>query len=120
MAHLPCVHTIELNKHLDEQDRKEALAEYRDSIRQDLETEQKQRLDVIYRADADIFESICDEYGVEFKGWLIEHIEDDGVFEYFCKRFNSHSDKALSQLVMAFNLEHEIDQIIENKKESEQ
>jgi hypothetical protein len=117
MAHLPCVHTIELNKYLDEQDRDIAEAEYRDSKRQDLETEYKQKLDVVYRSDADIFESMCSEFGVEFKDWLYAHYNGDGVYEYFCKRFNNYADKALSQLVSDFDFESEIDEVIENEKE---
>ena len=108
---------MQLNKHLDEQDRDIAEAEYRDSKRQDLETEYKQKLDFILRMEPENFEPMCSEYGVDFTDWLIAHIEDDGVKEYFILRLPSYADKALSQLVSDFDFESEIDAIIENEKE---
>ena len=58
-TNLPCVNTIELNKYLAQQDRDIAEAEYRDSKRQDLETEYKQKLDFILRMEPENFEPMA-------------------------------------------------------------
>lgn len=74
-------------------------------------------LEIQVRMDFSVVELMCEEHGVEFKEWLLNHIEDDGVYEYFIKRLNSYSDEALKTLVDDFDFELDIDRIMNQEAE---
>ena len=125
MAHLPCVHTIELNRYLDEQDRQEALAEYRCKLESELQEETVKELGKLLEAgQMQEVKDMCEEYCQDFDTICALLMKDDQ--ELFCnvlllRKFTEGDIEALAKMAIHyFDFDSQVDEVIEKEKELEE
>ena len=122
MANFPCVHTIELNKYLAQQEREDLEAERRWEIEGELEEQAgKQMTEYLQVNEMDAVKELCEEYGQDFD--IICSLLMKNEAELFVNVFVLHSCtdgdiETLSKMAVGyFDYESKIDEAIENEKE---
>ena len=89
---------------------------HRLNIRNEMILELDSEIADVWLEDKWSFQFYCSERGTDFFDFLVEHMNDDGVKEFFIGDLHAYRNEAFAELIGSFDWDRLIDERIEKNK----